>query len=417
MNGPAVYSVSRRGSAREAGTRFGYGIGMPNREQEIKSYCDERVEWLIEVLSELTLLDAPSGDVARVAKFVAHYRTLLEEAGCTCQEYPSEVGPHLFGELHMGELRPTDVAAPPVVLVGHSDTVWPSDESDRRPPERKDGRLYGPGTYDMRGGLCVALCALSYVHQHVPTRARRVQVFVAADEEIGSGSAHPVMNELIPPEATAFVLEPPVPGGAIKTERKGVGLYTLDASGRRAHAGVEPEKGASAIHALARYITRLLDLAEPDRGVTINVGTVSGGTSSNMVAGEATCGIDLRFERQQDGERLDRAIRELVSDDPRVELRLSGGLIFPTLEPTARNREATERALRVAERMGFDIGRGKSGGGSDGSYLSARGCAVLDGLGMDGGGAHALDEHVRLDNLAERAAFLTALLVDYAETP
>ncbi len=364
---------------------------------------------LLSLLKELVSYDAPTGHGDLVAAFVRHYRGLLEDAGVHSDEIPGPAGPHLFAER-----RPKAETRPPIVLVGHSDTVWPVGEVERRPARVEDGRLYAPGVYDMRAGLCLVVGALRYLRDAGVDLPCRVQVFVAADEEEGSFTAHLHMERLLSREAIALVPEPPGTDGSIKGERKGVGLYDVKIEGREAHAGVEPEKGASAIHEMARKILEIESYADPSKGVTVNVGQAAGGTATNVVAGRASLGVDLRFDHQTDGEALNRRLLALRADDPRVSLKVTGGIIFPPLEATPRNRALSKRAVSVAKAMGLEIGVGKSGGGSDGSFLSARGLGVVDGLGVEGGGAHALDEHVRIDRIAVRAAYLTGLILELA---
>lgn len=367
---------------------------------------------LLAILEESVSFDTPAGRAELVAAFVRHYRGLVEKAGMVADEIPGPAGPHLFAEK-----RPLKETRPPIVLVGHADTVWPVGEVERRPPRIEDGCLYGPGVYDMRAGLCLIVAALRYLDETGIELPCRLQMFVAADEEDGSFTAHPHMERLLSVEAVALVPEPPGADGSLKGERKGVGQYQVDIEGCEAHAGVEPERGASAVHEMARRILELERFADPSKGVTINVGLATGGTAANVVAGRARLGVDVRFDHELDGEEVHRRILSLTAVDPRITVAVKGGIIFPPLEATARNRRVCERAVEIAKSMGLEIGVEKSGGGSDGSFLSALGLGVVDGLGVDGGGAHALHEHVRIDRLAPRAAFFTRLILDLAGVP
>ena len=365
-----------------------------------------RAREMIEVLERLVLLETPSADVEGIETFVKAYGLLLEDAGVSTREIPGPGGPHLFGEM-----MPAEERGPPVVLVGHSDTVWPRGEAARRPPREIDGRLYGPGVYDMRAGLVVALSALRYVGAEDRPRRRRIQVFLSADEELGSRDAHPHMTGLLSPESTALVLEPCCPDGAIKAWRKGVGMYDMRIAGRESHAGNEPEKGVNAIVELARQVLEITSWNDPSRGITLNVGQARGGVATNVVPGSASAGIDLRFDRLEDGLEVDRRLRSLEVVDPRASLMVEGGIIFPPLAPDKRSEDVQRMAVDAARGLGLELGRGKSGGGSDGSFLASLGLAVVDGLGPEGGGAHSRDEHVICDRLPFRAALLASLLV------
>jgi glutamate carboxypeptidase len=263
----------------------------------------------------------------------------------------------------------------------------------------------------MRAGLTAMVFALEYLNESGRSLSRRLQVFLSADEEVGSVTAHPHMEALFPPGAAALVLEPPCPDGALKAWRKGVGMYDLQVTGRESHAGNEPEAGVNAIVELARQVLAITAWSDPSRGVTLNVGEAQGGVATNMVAGSATAGIDLRFETPEDGESMDRRLKSLEPVDPRAGIAVTGGIIFPPLAPDERSRRLQDVAIGAARELGFDLGRGKSGGGSDGSYLASRGLAVIDGLGVEGGGAHARDEHIVIERLPWRAAFLHRLIL------
>jgi glutamate carboxypeptidase len=365
-----------------------------------------RSEEMLDVLERLVLIESPTGDVAGIEAFVRSLALLLESAGVSCREIPGPGGPHL-----VGEAIPARETGPPIVLVGHSDTVWPRGEVTRRPPRVEEGRLHGPGVYDMRAGLTSMVFALEFLNESGRSLSRRIQVFLSADEEVGSVTAHPHMEALFPPSAAALVLEPPCPDGALKAWRKGVGMYDLHVTGRESHAGNDPEAGVNAILELAHQILAITAWSDPSRGVTLNIGEARGGVATNMVAGSATAGVDLRFERMEDGEAVDRRLKSLGPVDPRAGIAVSGGIIFPPLSPDKRSRRIQDVAIAAAGELGVDLARGKAGGGSDGSFLASRGLAVIDGLGVEGGGAHAREEHIVIERLPWRAAFLSRLIL------
>jgi len=385
-------------------------LSEPPQQDSVGEFFAREGHAMVELLRELVLLEAPTENVAAVTAFVKNYAQLLEEAGLDCHVIPGPNGPHLFAER-----IPSTETQPPLVLVGHSDTVWPLGEVAERPPRLRDGCLYGPGVYDMRGGLCLAVFVMRFLQAASLDLPFRVQVFLAADEEVGSVTAHEHMERLLPPTTTAFVLEPPTADGSLKAERKGVALYTLKSSGREAHAGAEPEAGVNAIDELMAQLTEINSWADPELGLQVNVGQIGGGTATNVVPRAASGGIDVRFVRLQDGERFDQRIRGLRPRNDRAGLELEGGIIFPPLVEEGRNRELCELAIEVGGRMGLRLGRGKTGGGSDASFLSACGLGVLDGLGVDGGGAHAQDEHVVVERLPVRGELLTRLVLALAE--
>ncbi len=366
---------------------------------------------LLAELCELIEIETPTFDAAAISRFVTHLRSKLEAAGVACEELDGENGPCLYGTMEGTGEGADGGDLPAIALVGHSDTVWPHGTTAVRPPTERDGKLFGPGIYDMKGGDFLMLCAVRYFHEHGIRLRRPLQVFISVDEEKGSVTSHPWMDKLLDPSATALVPEPPCPNGDLKIERKGVGIYGLEITGREAHAGAAPEQGVSAIDELARVIAKLHSWTDRETGVSLNVGRVEGGTSSNVVAGRAHCEIDLRYVRPEQGEQVDARIRALEPRHPDAVFEFFGGLFFPPLVPTDRSREEAQIACDVAKTLGLDIGFGSSGGGSDGSYLASRGLTVIDGLGIDGAGAHAVDEHIVVDRFAVRAALFTQLIL------
>ena len=385
------------------------GSTPPDASRILEHFSSRRSE-LVREVSELIRLDTPTGDAPRIRAFVRHYRSLLEATGVRCEELDGPAGPHLLGEIAGEE--------PALVLIGHSDTVWPAGESDRRPPEVRDGKLYGPGTYDMKSGLCLMFWSLRYLaEQGLPFR-RRILIFLSADEEQGSLTARPHMLSRLPSDATALVPEPPCADGSLKIRRKGVGIFRLEVTGREAHAGAAPDEGISAVAEMARLVLEMESWRNPERGILVNVGLFEGGTATNVVPGRASCGVDIRHDTRQDGEMIEDRIRELRPSHPEARLVVTGGLEFPPLVPTERSRKLTDRVLEIASReLGLRLSAASSGGGSDGSHLSARGLTVLDGLGVDGAGAHARDEHILVERLPLRASLFTRIVLELGDFP
>jgi glutamate carboxypeptidase len=303
-----------------------------------------------------------------------------------------------------------DEGARPLVLLGHTDTVHPRGTLAARPWRETEGRIHAPGVYDMKAACAAALEALAACHALGLAPRRPVVLLLTCDEESGSFSG----RELVEREARAaecvLVLEPPAPGGRAKTARKGTGIFTLSVEGRAAHAGLEPEKGVSAVLEIARQIERVHALARPETGTTLNVGTVKGGTHANVVPAEATAEIDVRFSTAEEARRLDESIRGLAPFDSRARLRVGGGINRPPMERTPAVGELFRKARHVAASLGIELGEASVGGASDGNFAAACGAAVLDGLGIDGDGAHAAHEHIRADAVVPRAALLAALV-------
>jgi len=280
------------------------------------------------------------------------------------------------------------------------------------PVEVVDGRLTGPGVYDMKGGLVQGIFALRALRDLGLAPAVTPAFFIDSDEEIGSLESLPRLERAARHVRRVFVLEPSLgPEGKLKTRRKGSLRFTIKIQGRAAHSGLDPEKGASAILELSRVIQRLYELADPARGITVNVGVVAGGLRANVVAPEARAELDVRVLATEDALRLERTILDLAPLTPGTALEVIGGIDRPPLEATPGNRVLWEAARRRAEELGIPLAEGTAGGASDGS-LTSRFVPTLDGLGAVGDGAHALHEHVLVDRMPERAALLALLLLE-----
>jgi len=302
--------------------------------------------------------------------------------------------------------------SPIQLLIGHSDTVWPSGTIADMPARLEGGRLYGPGSFDMKGGLVEILYAAETLRALDLSPMVTPVVLVNSDEETGSRDSWRLIERLARIADRAFVLEPALgPEGRLKTARKGNGQFLLRVHGRAAHAGLEPEKGASAILELSLCVQQLFELNDPDRGITVNVGTIDGGLRTNVVAPTSEATIDVRILHASDAPQVERAIRSLRARTPGTRLEITGGIDRLPMERTRRNRRLWHSARRSADQLGLEIEEGVSGGGSDGNITSLY-CATLDGLGPVGDGAHAVHEHVLVDSLPDRAALLAMLLLE-----
>ena len=350
---------------------------------------------MIDLLRELVEIESPtySAGVRAVAERMARE---LERLGADIHVLE---GDHVLAELP-GE-------GEPLLLLGHTDTVWPEGTLERMPFRLEDGRAYGPGSYDMKGCLVVMLEAI----RQAPSR-RALRIFLTADEEMGSRTARPHLEQAAQGVAAAFVVEPPSGDGRLKTARKGLGRFHLAVTGRSAHAGTDRAAGTSAIEELAHQILALHALNDDERGLSVNVGVVRGGTTENVVAAEAEAHIDVRVATAGDLARAERMLQSLEPVLAGTSLALSGGWTRPPLERSDGTAVLFAKAREHGRALGLDIGETSSGGGSDGNLVGALGVPVLDGLGALGAGAHADNEHVLVAALPVRAALLARLLQD-----
>lgn len=300
---------------------------------------------------------------------------------------------------------------PVQLMVGHCDTVWSLGTLEKMPVSRENGRMKGPGVYDMKAGLTQIVFALQTI-RHLGLRPEVTPlVLINSDEEIGSRESTEAIRRLARVVERAWILEPPLGlHGKLKTARKGLGRFTLTIKGRAAHAGLDPGKGASAIVELSHQIQRLFALNDPERGITVNVGMIEGGVSPNVVAPESRAVIDVRVLTRADAEAITEKLHRLKPTHPDFTLDVEGAIGRPPMEKTPGNRSLWRAAQKEAIRIGLQLEEATAGGGSDGNTTSLY-TPTLDGLGTTGDGAHADHEFIFLDQLVERTALLTLLLL------
>jgi glutamate carboxypeptidase len=299
----------------------------------------------------------------------------------------------------------------PILLLGHFDTVYELGTLARMPCKIEKGRLYGPGVFDMKSGIALMLHAIEALHVGRGGLPRPVRVWLVTDEEVGSESSRAMTEKLAKQCEAVLVLEPSSgPRGALKTSRKGVGDYTVRVTGRAAHAGLDPGAGQSAIVELAQQIARIAAFGEPKRGLTVNVGVIRGGTRTNVVAAEAAAEVDVRIQKLGDAARIDRKFRGLRTVNRKCKLEISGGVNRPPMERSAGTVALFGQARGFAKEIGWTLEETAAGGGSDGNFTAALGVPTLDGLGGVGDGAHAVYEHVLIEELPRRAALIAGLL-------
>jgi glutamate carboxypeptidase len=362
---------------------------------------------MVDLLAALVLAESPSSE----PESQTGVQTLLREA-FTRLDYDVT---HLPGVKTGGHLlarpRQQDPARPQQLLVGHCDTVWPIGTLREMPLKIEDNVMCGPGVYDMKGGLVQILFALRALRELGLHTVVTPICFINSDEEIGSPESTPHIELLARQVCRAFILEPALgPTGKLKTARKGVANYKVVVHGRAAHAGLDPEKGVSAILEMSYIIQQLAALNDTHLGVSVNVGIVQGGMRTNVIAPECVAWVDVRVPRQADTERIDTAVNQLSATLPGATVEISGGIGRVPMEPTPRNRRLWAQAQAAGKQMGLELAEGTAGGGSDGNTTS-RFTATLDGLGPVGDGAHARHELVYVDKLVERATLLTLLLL------
>lgn len=302
-------------------------------------------------------------------------------------------------------------AASRLLLLGHTDTVWPVGTLAKRPLRVAGGKAYGPGAFDMKGGIILALWALKALTALGRRPRRPLTLLVNTDEETGSDTSSPYIEEEARRSAAVLVLEPAMPDGKVKTWRKGVGGFRLETRGRAAHAGADPEKGVSAIGELAAQILRLHAMTDRKTGTTVNVGRVGGGLRPNVVADAAWAEIDVRVMSRAEAERIEKAITALKPVLPGATLSVTGGIGRLPMERNEKNLALFEKAKTIAAELGArDLGETGTGGASDGNLTAALGVPTLDGLGVVGDGAHAESEVVDLGSMPMRAALLARMI-------
>ena len=370
---------------------------------DLHGHSDE----MVDLLERCAKLESPSRLPETQRPVIELLSAKLSDLGFRCR--------HLSGRTTGGQLLaiPSNFPrkTPKQLLLGHCDTVWPTGTLDKMPVESREGRLHGPGVYDMKGGLVQAIFALATLRRLGLTPEVMPVFFINTDEEIGSPESAAHIVRLARIVNRTFVMEPSLgQAGQLKTARKGVGRFEIRVLGKAAHAGLDPDKGISAILELSHVVQTLFALNDPERGTTVNVGTIDGGMRANVVAPESRAEVDVRVRTQRDADRVEQAILSIEPTVPGTELQISGRIGRPPLERTPRNRLLWQFAIDAADAIGIDIEEGDAGGGSDGNWTSLH-TATLDGLGAVGDGAHALTEHVRIDEMPRRAALLACLML------
>lgn len=370
-------------------------------------YFEEGREQIIQTIRQLVEVESPSDNKDAVDRLGSLLAGRFEGLGGHAKFHRTQK----FGD-HLQVDFPGRSGGKPVMLLGHLDTVYPLGTVSTMPFRVAEGRLWGPGSFDMKSGIAFMLHAIEALRQwHGDELPRPVTVLLVSDEEVGSDTSRHITENLAKKSAAVLVLEPAYgPKGAVKTARKGVGEYVLKVKGKAAHSGLDFEKGESAIIELARQIIVISKLTDLKRGITLNVGTVQGGTRSNVIPAEASAVLDARVARMKDAAGLDRKLRSLKPFNRRCKLEITGGVNRPPLERTPVVVALYKKAAEIAKQLGWKLEEAAVGGGSDGNFTAALGIPTLDGLGGVGEGAHATHESVRISELPRRTALLAELI-------
>ncbi|MEW9550995.1 M20 family metallopeptidase [Nonomuraea sp. NPDC050783] len=384
---------------------------------ELRAWLGRHREEMLADLAAYVSLETPSNDKALLdaglrwldgwleARLGAPAATRLVDGGAPGQGGGrGEAG--VYGDARLNDYP--GLGEVPVLLLAHYDTVWPAGTLAGWPFTVDGDRATGPGVFDMKAGLVQLVWALRALEAAGLARPP-LRLLLNGDEEIGSPLSRPLIEETAESAAAVLVFEASG-DGALKTARKGVGIFRLGITGLEAHAGLEPAKGASAVDELARAVRYLHDLSDPDAGTTVNVGVVSGGTASNVVAGAAWAEVDVRVSSQAEADRIATALAELRPHDERAVIEVRGGWNRPVMERGPGTARLFALARKVAAGMGLELEECSVGGASDGNFAAALGLPVLDGLGAVGHGAHARHEYVSVEGMLERAALTAALL-------
>jgi glutamate carboxypeptidase len=360
---------------------------------------------LIDFTRRLILSESPSDRKPAVDACLAIVAARARQLGARVKFHRQ----NQFGDVFEARFGPHTRTTRPLLVLGHLDTVWPVGTLETMPCKLTDGRLRGPGALDMKAGVAIALTALELLSEANLLR-REIVLLLNGDEEIGSPASRPVVEKLARSCEAVYVLEP-AQGLACKTARKGIGNWKIEVCGVAAHAGVDFEKGASAIRELARLIGTVSGWTDLKRGLTVSVGVAAGGTKSNVIPANAWAEVDVRIARRTDASRVERRFAALKPADPRCTLTVTGGFDRPPMERSRGTVRLFRKAQALARELGFELDEAATGGASDGNLTAALGVPTLDGMGAVGEGAHAGHESVLVEHLAPRAALLAGMLL------
>jgi len=359
---------------------------------------------LLTRLRRLVEIESPSGDKASVDRAADLVSTWATELDATIKRHKQK---H-FGDVLELRFGPSRSKRGRILLLGHLDTVWPLGSLAKMPFRTAQGKLHGPGILDMKSGVLMALEAISALAETGHLN-RPITLLLNSDEEIGSPVSRPITEKIAQTCSAVFVLEP-AQGLAYKTARKGIGNYQVTVEGIAAHSGVDFDRGHSAILEMSHLVQTISAFTARTPGLTVNVGTIQGGTQSNVVAAHCTAAVDVRIQRTQEATKVDRLFRALRTTDKACKLTITGGINRPPMERKPGTIALFKQSRKLAAQLGFTLDEAATGGGSDGNFTAALGIPTLDGMGSIGAGAHAIHEHIDPTHLIPRTTLLAALL-------
>ncbi len=378
-----------------------------NMAKDVLDYFRNQHKKQVTFLEELVKLETPSHDAASQEKILLLLQKQLEDLDFHVFKMPGKSnGGYLYARP-----KQRDKSKPLQLLLGHCDTVWEKNTLRTMPIAKLNGKLTGPGVYDMKAGLTQMIFSLKVIHDLKLQTTLTPLILINSDEEIGSRDSRNAIKRLAKICERAFVMEPPLGlEGKLKTARKGIGRFTITVTGKAAHAGLDPNKGINAIVELSHLVQQLYAMNDFEKGITVNVGTIQGGISPNVVAPESKAVVDVRVLNNSDGKAITKKIYGLQTSIPNTKITIEGGMGRPPMERTPRNQKLWQLAKAKALELGLDLEEATAGGGSDGNTTSEY-TATLDGLGTTGDGAHAVHEFIFVEQLPERTALLTLLLL------
>ena len=372
--------------------------------KQLLSYLQQDLPGGLQFLERMVNMESPTTDKVLVDRFARFVGSQFEAIGGIVDYVPAErFGDHL-------RIRFPGRNSSRILLLGHTDTVFPAGEIAKRPFRNTNGRAIGPGVFDMKAGILIMWSALRALRNTGSPLEHAVTVLLTSDEEVGSSTSRTLLESEAGSARAVLVMEPSLPGGVLKTSRKGVGSFTIKSIGRAAHAGVAPAKGINAIEEIARQVLLLQALSSSGLGTSVTVGVIQGGTRSNVVPAEAAIEVDVRVSTNEEAARMTAAVHALQPQLSGARLEIRGAINRPPMERSADTVRLFELARSIGTELGVDIDEGSTGGASDGNFTAALGIPTLDGLGAVGDGAHSIDEYVDVASLPLRAALVAGLI-------
>lgn len=372
---------------------------------DLLAYCRSHTDEMLDLLKELIAFETFTVDKPAVDRLVEDMTGRLASMGATVERFPMErVGDVLLARWN------ADAPGKPITFITHMDTVWPVGTLAERPIRIENGRLYGPGSIDMKAGIAVTLSAIKVLQDRGEFPNRPIWLLMTSDEEIGSVNSKDIIVRVAAQSGLCLVMEPATPEGALKTWRKGVGDFRVKVTGKASHAGGAPEQGINAVVELAHQILKINALNDLKNGTSTSVTMVKGGHTNNVIPDSAEAYVDVRFLTKAESERVKAAMAALYPVLPGAKLEISSGDERPPMERDDLMVRTFEQCRRIGEAIGLRVDEAGSGGGSDGNFTASMGTPTLDGMGPTGEGLHAVHENVLISSVPDKVALVAAML-------